>query len=258
MVETFDQNQNQLQAELLRHGALNWVTRGVYFGDQRNYYEANIDDNFLPDDSWSTATTRPTTRRPMRCARDRPTSNTPPNGRRHNKFRIDMLFNGGGSAQLRRDRDDRHRSAADGVPDHTRTRSAGSATPGITRTSTSAARRRAYIEAELNQNNAWAASALGLTASTSPTAALGNNNPSVIVTGEHSGLANLLPGNPGVVDPPNLSFAEAETAETAKGTLAAGSYVYAVTDDFARRRRPVDRHASPRPVTVTGAGARSR
>ena len=29
---------------------LNWVTRGVYFGDQRNYYEANIDDNFLSDD----------------------------------------------------------------------------------------------------------------------------------------------------------------------------------------------------------------
>ena len=36
----FDQNQYQLQAELLRHGAVDWVTRGVYFGDQRNYYEA--------------------------------------------------------------------------------------------------------------------------------------------------------------------------------------------------------------------------
>src|SRR5271165_6345903 len=56
LVESFDQNQNQLQAELLRHGALNWVTRGVYFGDQRNYLETNIDDNFLPDDTWSTST----------------------------------------------------------------------------------------------------------------------------------------------------------------------------------------------------------
>ena len=46
MVETFDQNQDQLQSELLRHGAMNWVTRGVYFGDQRNYLETDIDDNF--------------------------------------------------------------------------------------------------------------------------------------------------------------------------------------------------------------------
>ena len=53
----------------------------------------------------------------------------------------------------------------------------------------------------------------------------------MIVTGEHSGLANLLPGNPGVVDPPDLSVAEAEASEM-KGTLPAGSYVYAVTDDF--------------------------
>jgi hypothetical protein len=37
MVESFNQNSYQLQSELLRHGALNWVTRGVYFGDQRNY-----------------------------------------------------------------------------------------------------------------------------------------------------------------------------------------------------------------------------
>ena len=56
MVETFNENQYQLQAELLRHGALDWVTRGVYFGDQRNYLEAHVDDNFLSDDSWDTTT----------------------------------------------------------------------------------------------------------------------------------------------------------------------------------------------------------
>ena len=48
MVETFDQNEAQMQAELLRHGALNWLTRGVYFGDQRNYVEMDIDDTFTP------------------------------------------------------------------------------------------------------------------------------------------------------------------------------------------------------------------
>ena len=98
---------------------------------------------------------------------------------------------------------------------------------------------QSYIEAELNENNSWATSTLGLTASTSPTAALGNDNPSVIITGEHSGLANLLPGNPGVVDPPALAVAEAAEA----GALPAGSYVYAVTDDFAPGSRPVDRLA---------------
>ncbi len=80
MVESFNQNQYQLQAELLRHGALNWVTRGVYFGDQRNYLETNIDDNFLSDDSWSTATHENNYDRQMRCVRLRRTSNTPPTG----------------------------------------------------------------------------------------------------------------------------------------------------------------------------------
>ena len=75
---------------------------------------------------------------------------------------------------------------------------------------------QAYIEAELNQNTTWGSTAasltagnpltggLGLTISTDPTAALGTENPNVVITGEHSGLANLLPGNPGQVDPPAL------------------------------------------------------
>ena len=89
-----------------------------------------------------------------------------------------------------------------------------------------------------------------MTESTSPTAALGNDNPSVIITGEHSGLANLLPGNPGVVDPPDLDSAEADTTEV-EGTLPAGSYVYAVTDDFAPGGgQSIASESSP--VAVTG------
>ena len=58
-------------------------TRGVYFGDQRNYLETNIDDNFLSDDSWSTTTHDDRLQPGRRAARGtRPTSNTPPNGRR--------------------------------------------------------------------------------------------------------------------------------------------------------------------------------
>ncbi len=99
MVESFDENQFQLQAELLRHGALNWVTRGVYFGDQRNYYESDIDDNFLPDDSWST-TTHSNDYNLADAIREVPTDvEYAANWSEENNFRIDMLFNGGGSVR---------------------------------------------------------------------------------------------------------------------------------------------------------------
>jgi hypothetical protein len=58
MVSTVDSNENQLHAELLSHGMLSWVTRGVYLGYQRNYYEMQVDDIFLPDARWSTTLKR--------------------------------------------------------------------------------------------------------------------------------------------------------------------------------------------------------
>jgi hypothetical protein len=265
LVETFNQNAAQLQAELLRHGALNWATRGVYFGDQRNYYEADIDDNFLFDDSWNT-TTHETDFNPEDALREVNTDvANAAKWSAENKFRIDMLFNGGGSvsfaeekattiggiggiigkviggggkdpllAEFQKDKNDF------GWISHTWDH------PNIDIGCAS----KAYIEAELNENNAFAAEApgngvgkegtggLGLTASTSATAALGNNNPSVIITGEHSGLANLLPGNPGVVDSPVWESVEANTDELKEETageiseLPKGTYTYAITDDF--------------------------
>src|SRR5262249_38994737 len=47
-----------------------------------------------------------------------------------------------------------------------------------------------------------------------------------LVTGEHSGLANLVPGNPGTIDPPGIDDA---TANARGGTLGAGAYDYAVS-----------------------------
>ncbi len=247
MVESFDQNQYQLQAELLRHGALNWVTRGVYFGDQRNYYEANIDDNFLSDDSWST-TEHTSDYNPAHAVRETPTDVTyAASWSAANKFRIDMLFNGGGSAQYQEEHGSdplltafQKSKSSFGWISHTWDH------PNLDVGCAS----QSYIEAELNENNSWGASTLGLTESTSPTAALGNDNPGVIITGEHSGLANLLPGNPGVVDPPSLDSAEADTAEVV-GKLTAGSYTYAVTDDFAPNGGQSIPSVSS-PVTVTG------
>ncbi len=246
MVSSFNQNQYQLQAELLRHGALDWVTRGVYFGDQRNYYEADIDDNFLSDDTWDT-TAHATDYNPADALRE-----TPPdvdyaaNWSQQNNFRIDMLFNGGGSVQYQTEHSgvdpllnefQKYKSSFGWIShtwDHPNI-DVGCAT-------------QSYIEAEFNENNSWATSALGLSESTSSTAALGNDNPSVIITGEHSGLANLIPGNPGVVDPPDLDGAEAAEG----GTLPAGSYVYAVSDDFVAGGGESSASESA-PVTVTGS-----
>jgi hypothetical protein len=58
MVLTVDSNENQLHAQLLRHGMLGWVTRGIFLGYQRNYYEMQVDDVFLPDARWSTTLDR--------------------------------------------------------------------------------------------------------------------------------------------------------------------------------------------------------
>ena len=49
------------------------------------------------------------------------------------------------------------------------------------------------------------------------------------MTGEHAGLANLVPGNPGTVDPPEFN---AVTPNATGGTFTAGSYTYAITDQF--------------------------
>jgi hypothetical protein len=226
LVETFNENQYQLQAELLRHGALNWATRGVYLGDQRNYYEAHIDDNFLSDDSWNKSA-HETDYNPADALRETPTDvENAAKWSAQNNFRIDMLFNGGGSVQYQEEHagSDPLLSAFQkakgsfGWISHTWDH------PNIDIGCAS----QSYIESELNENNIWGASTLGLAESTSPTAALGNDNPSVIITGEHSGLANLIPGNPGVVDPPDLNSVETATG----GALPAGTYVYAVTDDF--------------------------
>ena len=182
LVETYDQNQAQVQAELLRHGALEWVTRGVYLGDQRNYLETHIDDTFLADASWSisgNATTAPHTTdfNDADSLREVPADVVKAaDWSKANNFRIDMLFNGGGStavavgdtlvgagdsgsgttgssgsaggtraarapvpAQIRCSRSSRHQ-----IPRARRIRatSGGSATRGITRTSTGAARPR--------------------------------------------------------------------------------------------------------------------
>jgi hypothetical protein len=261
MVETFNQNQNQLQSELLRHGAIAWATRGVYFGDQRNYLDTNIDDNFLADDSWDTVA-HTTSYDPTAALRETASDVDYAAAWSATKsFRIDELFNGGGSVQF---------AAGCTVAFGAGTTSTGcggtagtdpllaefqKVNPATGKPYTASfgwinhtwdhpnidvgCATQNYIEAEIQQNEIWAAKAagapgdpnaggLGLASTTDPTLALGIENPGVLVTGEHSGLANLLPGNPGIIDPPSFDTA----TPTAGGSIPAGSYTYAITDQF--------------------------
>ncbi len=101
-----------------------------------------------------------------------------------------------------------------------------------------------YIEAELNENTTDSTAkagatpgtgGLGLAVQTIPAGTTdvpnpyGTYNPDVFVPGNHSGFADLDPGTPATVDPPDLDEA---TASTTGGKLAAGTYEYAVTDQF--------------------------
>ena len=268
LVETFNHNQFQLQAQLLRHGELAWATRGVYFGDQRNYLETNIDDTFLSDDSWDT-TAHATDYNPADAIREGASDVTgAATWSAQNNFRIDKLFNGGGSVAWAngctltfgggqggtQDVCSSNKPNTDPLLAQFTTNNSGTGKPyaasfgWINHTwdhpnVDQGCATQNYIEAEIQQNTAWAAKApgatagdpttggLGLTSTTDPTVTLGAENPGVLVTGEHSGLANLLPGNPGTVDPPAFDQATADTT-TGVRKLPAGSYTWAITDQF--------------------------
>lgn len=210
MVQTFDGNQFQLHSWLLRHGELEWVTRGTFLGLQRNYLELQVDDVFLPDDSWD-ATTHTTNYDPAAAIRMTPADVTYlSNWSRANGIRLDMVFNGGGSvAQAQASGGtDPLLSAFQAVKgqfgwiNHTYDH------PNLDCSTTP------FIAREITDNTSWAQQQ-GLPV-----------NPTELVTGEHSGLANLIPGNPGTIDPPSLD--DAAPGATG-GTLAAGSYDYSVT-----------------------------
>ena len=245
MVESFDQNSYQLQSELLRHGALNWVTRGVYFGDQRNYVEMDIDDTFTPDDSWDTATHQ------INYDNNDALRMQPIDvdyaakwAKEHGNFRMEQLFNGGGSVEYQEDNGGIDPVLAEFQKEDPETKKPYADSFGwLSHTYDTpyldvGCATQNYIEAELNENTAWAAAkpgatpgtgGLGLTQSSEPSVALGAENPKVFVPGNHSGFADLVPGNPATVDEPDL---DASSVNQSGGSLPQGSYQYAVTDQF--------------------------
>jgi hypothetical protein len=236
MVMTVASNQFQNHNQLLRHGMLNWVTRGVFLGYQRNYLELQVDDLFLGDDAWDPAT-HSTSYDSALASRMTPADvDHAIAWSRARGLRLDMAFNGGGS-DLEVGEDN---SAPDALAAKFANPAVSSAFGYVNHTldhpnldcSTAP-----FIADQIRRNLAWA-DAHGL-----PVA-----NRAEVVTGEHSGLANSRPGNPGTIDPP--TFDEVLPQATG-GTLLAGTYDYALT-----ARSPTgETVASVVAGTVVGAAA---
>ncbi|MGC1418666.1 MAG: hypothetical protein WA786_00915, partial [Acidimicrobiales bacterium] len=251
----FDYNASLLQWQLLAPGLINWVTQDLHLGLNRNFVEMDIDDTFTPDNAWSTAV-HDNDYSDAGSLRMQPADvMTAADWSITNSFRMDQLFNFGGS--------DEYQAGELGLPSDTLPAGKSSipdpllaefqATDPLTNKPYAddfgwlshtydtpyldvGCATQDYIEAELNQNTNEAAAlpgathgtgGLGLTVSTNTSNAYGYENPQVFVPGNHSGFADLVPGTPATVDPPDLDQEDVTT-----GSLAAGTYEYAVTDQF--------------------------
>ena len=276
----FDYNASQLQWLLLAPGLINWVTGGTHLGEYRNYAEMDIDDTFTPDDAWD-----PTTHEIDYNETDSLRMNpedviTSAEWSQANDFRLDQLFNYGSTVAYQQGN----------LPFNGSDNTAGGPDPLLAQfqaTDPATGKPYAddfgwishtydtpyldvgcatqnYIEAELNENSSTIAAApgatpgtggLGITDSTDDSLTYGAEDPQVYVPGNHSGFADLVPGNPATVDQPDLNNETPLTATA--GTLAPGTYEYAVTDQFTGA--PVSASAGESaayvtaPVTVTSA-----
>ena len=190
MVMTLASNQYQSHNQALRHGMLNWATRGVFLGYQRSYLELDVDDVFLGDDKWD-ATANVTNydfENAIRMTAQDVTNAVAWQNR--TGLRLNMVYNLGGNAL--------YGGASDPLLaafqanknqfawiNHTKDH------PNLDCTT------QAYTQAQLTQNQQLFNSLIG---PVSP----GLMDPGEAVTGEHSGLANTRPGNPGTIDPPSF------------------------------------------------------
>jgi hypothetical protein len=96
MVCTVDGNPSMIHVQLLRHGMLRWVTRGVYLGHQRHYLGLQVDDVFLSDDSWDPEAARTV---PVKIRMQRQDVEAAVRWSRARDVRLDLGFNGHGAQQ---------------------------------------------------------------------------------------------------------------------------------------------------------------
>jgi hypothetical protein len=276
---SFDYNQSQLQWLVMAPGLINWVTQDTHLGLDRNYVEMDIDDTFTPDNAWSVAlhdndysdadSQRMDPADVITAANwSNPVQENAPSARPAGEptttFRLDQLFNYGGTVEYQDGQLDLPGEPASCTAGNTADGGTCGPDPLLAQFQATdpatgqpythdfgwlshtydtpymdvGCATQDYIEAELNQNTTDSTAApgptpgtggLGLISSTDVNNAYGYYNPQVFVPGNHSGFADLEPGTPATVDPPDLDEA---TASPTGGTLPAGTYEYAVTDQF--------------------------
>jgi hypothetical protein len=238
MVMTVAANENQSHAQLLRHGMLSWVTRGVFLGYQRNYLELQVDDLFLGDDAWDPETN---TTNYDPAAASRMTAGDVAKAASWSasrNVRIDFAFNGGGSALWQEQTGATSDPLVGAVQAHKGSFGFVNHTFEHPNLDCSTA---PFIAKQVGDNVAWA-NAHGIPI-----------DPSELVTGEHSGLANSRPGNPGTIDPPSIDDVEPGTAPAGGGGVPPGTYDYALT----ARSAAGESTASIVPGVAVGAGGAS-
>jgi hypothetical protein len=213
MVMTVASNQFQSHNQALRHGMLSWVTRGVFLGYQRAYLGLDVDDVFLPDDKWDPVN-NVTDYRPEAAIRMAPDDvDDAVAWQNRTGLKLNMVYNMGGVDEFGNPpgndallaRFQAHRNEFRWI-NHTLQH------PNLDCTTAS------FTQGQLTENQSRFNALLGPVAP-------GLNDPTEAITGEHSGLANVRPGNPGTIDPPMFDALEPTTV----GSLPPGTYDYAIT-----------------------------
>ncbi|HXW33222.1 MAG TPA: putative Ig domain-containing protein [Acidimicrobiales bacterium] len=275
MAITFDYGPDYNSWLVLAPSLIDWLTGDVHLGLVRNYIEMDIDDVFTPDNAWDITNHTNDYSLGDSLRMGAADAVYAAQWSKANNFRLDMLFNGGGSVAYQEGDLDLGPGGPDPLLAQFQTTDPQTGEPyaddfgWISHTYDTplldvGCATQDYIEAELNENSNWAAAApgstlgtggLGLTESSDDSLSYGSEDPQVFVPGNHSGLADLVPGNPATVDPPAL---DNETVSQSGGTFTAGSYQYAVTDQFNGSDSPdVDQSQAyvTGPLTVPDGGS---
>jgi hypothetical protein len=191
MVQTFDANPGQIQAHLLRRGQLAWLTRGRYLGHERNYLPLQVDDVLLPNHGWDAASQ---TIDAAPSAMIRMTADDADHAGRWSRshgLRLDLVCNGAGSERHARE------AGLDGDPLLGALLSRRDEFGWINHTYQHMnldLASRETIETEIARNRRWAGQ-VGI-----------DLEPGAVVTGEHTGLANLT-AVPASAENPELASA---------------------------------------------------
>jgi len=186
MVQTFDANSAQVHGQLLRQGILAWLTRGVHVGYQRNYLTVHVDDVLLPNHGWDPerhvtggGMLRMSAQDALRTARWSQTRG----------IRLDFACNGAGSERHAREIGASRDPLLDALL--TERDAFGWVNHTFEHQDLDGAS-QAAIENEITRNLEWAAEH-GI-----------EFEPDVLITGEHTGLANLT-ARPPRDENPNLA-----------------------------------------------------